>query len=623
MKKVFIEEGKKMRKQRRRLMFLISDMVIISLSVVVSFYILMEGNTTRLDGYSIFQSLLIVLPACLLAFILYKVYHRLWKYASIIEAMLVFKAVSLAVITSFLIQFLLENLRVISHISPVVYVLFWLFILTGIFTSRFIFRYRHESKYPISLERERALIVGAGDAGMLVVKELKNYRKTLLPVAMIDDNSSKQRMRVFGIPIVGGREEIPLAADQYQVHTIVIAMPSAPKHEIAEVVNICRKTKCNVKILPRVSDIIDGKVSVNRIRDVEVEDLLGRDPSILDLEGIAEYLESKTVLVTGAGGSIGSELCRQLTRFKVKELILLGHGENSIYQVKSELMQKNPDLPLIGLICDIQDQKRVNSIFKKYKPQIVFHAAAHKHVPIMEENPLEAIKNNILGTRNLAEAADTSGAERFVQISTDKAVRPTSIMGATKRAAEMIIQAMDEKSAANFCIVRFGNVLGSRGSVVPLFKKQISEGGPVTLTHPDMVRYFMTIPEAVQLVIQAGAFVKGGELFLLDMGEPVKIKHLAETLISLSGLEPGIDIELKYTGIRPGEKLYEELLTAEEEVMDTEHHLIYKAKNVSVIDPDFFRKLQQLEDLAKQEIEDPDLLLPVLKSIVPTYQPNR
>ena len=623
MKKVFIEEGKKMRKQRKRLMFLISDMVIISLSVVVSFYILMEGNTTRLDGYSIFQSLLIVLPACLLAFILYKVYHRLWKYASIIEAMLVFKAVSLAVVTSFLIQFLLENLRVISHISPVVYVLFWLFILTGIFTSRFIFRYRQESKYPISLERERALIVGAGDAGMLVVKELKNYRKTLLPVAMIDDNASKQRMRVFGIPIVGGREDIPLAAEQYQVHTIVIAMPSAPKQEIAEVVNICRKTKCNVKILPRVSDIIDGKVSVNRIRDVEVEDLLGRDPSILDLEGIAEYLESKTVLVTGAGGSIGSELCRQLTRFKVKELILLGHGENSIYQVKSELMQKNPDLPLIGLICDIQDQKRVNSIFKKYKPQIVFHAAAHKHVPIMEENPLEAIKNNILGTRNLAEAADTGGAERFVQISTDKAVRPTSIMGATKRAAEMIIQAMDEKSAANFCIVRFGNVLGSRGSVVPLFKKQISEGGPVTLTHPDMVRYFMTIPEAVQLVIQAGAFVKGGELFLLDMGEPVKIKHLAETLISLSGLEPGIDIELKYTGIRPGEKLYEELLTAEEEVMDTEHHLIYKAKNVSVIDPDFFRKLQQLEALAEQEIEDPDLLLTVLKSIVPTYQPNR
>ncbi|WP_251041191.1 nucleoside-diphosphate sugar epimerase/dehydratase [Bacillus sp. ISL-45] len=623
MKKVFIEEGKKMRKQRKRLMFIISDMVIISLSVVVSFYILMEGNTTGLDGYSIFQSLLIVLPACLLAFILYKVYHRLWKYASVIEAMLVFKAVSLAVITSFIIQFLLENLRIISHISPVVFVLFWLFILTGIFTSRFIFRYRQESKYPISQERERALIVGAGDAGMLVVKELKNYRKTLLPVAMIDDNASKQRMKIFGIPIVGGREDIPLAAEQYQVHTIVIAMPSAPKQEIAEVVNICRQTKCNVKILPRVSDIIDGKVSVNRIRDVEVEDLLGRDPSILDLEGIAEYLESKTVLVTGAGGSIGSELCRQLTRFKVKELILLGHGENSIYQVKSELMKKNPDLPLIGLICDIQDQKRVNSIFRKYKPQIVFHAAAHKHVPIMEENPLEAVKNNILGTRNLAEAADASGAERFVQISTDKAVRPTSIMGATKRAAEMIIQAMDKKSAANFCIVRFGNVLGSRGSVVPLFKKQISEGGPVTLTHPDMVRYFMTIPEAVQLVIQAGAFVKGGELFLLDMGEPVKIKHLAETLISLSGLEPGVDIELKYTGIRPGEKLYEELLTAEEEVLDTEHHLIYKAKNVSAIDPDFFRKLQQLEDLAEQEIEDPDLMLPALKSIVPTYQPNR
>ncbi|MBT2692666.1 nucleoside-diphosphate sugar epimerase/dehydratase [Bacillus sp. ISL-55] len=612
-----------MRKRRNRLMFMISDMVIISLSVVMSFYILMEGNTTHLDGFSMFQSLMIVLPVCLLAFVLYKVYHRLWKYASIIEAMLVFKAVSLAVIISFLVQFLLESLQVVRHISPAIYLLFWLFILTGIFTSRFIFRYRQESRYPISQERERALIVGAGDAGMLVAKELKNYRKTLLPVAMIDDNSSKQSMRIFGIPIVGGREEIPLAAERYQVHTIVIAMPSASKREIAEVVNICKKTKCNVKILPRVSDIIDGKVSVNRIRDVEVEDLLGRDPSILDLQGISEYLESKTVLVTGAGGSIGSELCRQLTRFKVKELIMLGHGENSIYQIKSELVKKNPDLVLTGLIGDIQDRKRVNSIFRKYKPQIVFHAAAHKHVPIMEDNPLEAIKNNVLGTRNLAEAADAAGTERFVQISTDKAVRPTSIMGATKRTAEMVIQAMDEKSHTNFCIVRFGNVLGSRGSVVPLFKKQIREGGPVTLTHPDMVRYFMTIPEAVQLVIQAGAFVKGGELFLLDMGEPVKIKHLAETLISLSGLEPGIDIELKYTGIRPGEKLYEELLTAEEEIQDTEHHLIFRAKNVSVCDPDFFSKLKKLEDLAEQEIEDSNLLLPVLKSIVPTYQPNK
>ena len=313
----------------------------------------------------------------------------------------------------------------------------------------------------------------------------------------------------------------------------------------------------------------------------------------------------------------------KIARFKVRELIMLGHGENSIYDVKGELAKDYPDLVFKGLIGDIQDRNRVESLFKRYKPQIVFHAAAHKHVPIMEENPLEAVKNNILGTRNLAEAAAANGAERFVLISTDKAVKPTSIMGATKRAAEMTIQALDEKNSTKFCAVRFGNVLGSRGSVVPLFKKQIGEGGPVTLTHPDMVRYFMTIPEAVQLVIQAGAFVKGGELFLLDMGEPVKIRHLAETLIRLSGLEPGIDIQLVYSGIRPGEKLFEELLTAEEEVLDTEHQLIFRAKNPSLIAPDFFSKIKQLENLAGQEIDDPAQLLPALKTIVPSYQPNR
>ena len=300
-----------MRKLRNRLIFVISDMVIISLSVVISFLILLEGEISPLNGDRIFHSLMIVLPVFLLSMIVFRVYHRLWKYASIIEAILVFKAVSLAMITSFLIQFLLESLRVIHSITPIIYLLFWLFALTGIFTSRFIFRYKHEFKYSAHLERERALIVGAGDAGMLVVKELKNYRNTLLPVAMIDDNASKQQMKIFGIPIVGGREDIPRAAEQYQIHTIVIAMPSAQKREIAEVVNICKQTKCRVKILPRVSDIIDGKVSVNRIRDVEVEDLLGRDPSMLDLGGIAEYLENRTVLVTGAGGSIGSELCRR------------------------------------------------------------------------------------------------------------------------------------------------------------------------------------------------------------------------------------------------------------------------------------------------------------------------
>jgi FlaA1/EpsC-like NDP-sugar epimerase len=383
---------------------------------------------------------------------------------------------------------------------------------------------------------------------------------------------------------------------KHQIDEIIVAMPSAPGRTIRSVVDSCKNLKVSMKILPGVYELVDGKVSVKQLRDIQIEDLLGREPVHLDLESIGAYLTNQTVLVTGAGGSIGSEICRHIARFKPKSIVLLGHGENSIFEIEQELKRKYPNQHTVAVIADIRNEDRINKVFEGYKPDVVFHAAAHKHVPLMEANPEEALSNNVFGTRNVARAADRYGAERFVLISTDKAVNPVSVMGMSKRVAEMVVQSIGANSKTKFMAVRFGNVLGSRGSVVPIFRRQIAEGGPVTVTHPDMTRYFMTIPEAVQLVIQAGAMGQGGEIFVLDMGEPVRITQLAEDIIRLSGLEPGSDIEIVYTGVRPGEKMFEETLTRDEQAMATKHNKIYVSRDSQVQNSALQTTLQELAE---------------------------
>jgi len=517
----------------------------------------------------------------LLSFYLFGLYNRLWQYASVGELVSITASITTATVVNFLILF--NSARDGSFLLPrSVPALHWMATILLIGFSRFSWRFLRgilfKNRKPG--EEKYVLIVGAGDAGATLVRELKQrrYRDNLIPVGFVDDNPTKQRMGMFGLPVLGRREDIPRLVQKYDVDEIIIAIPSASREVIGEIVDICQTTPASLKILPGIYELINGRVSVSQVREVRVEDILGREPVEVDLDSIAGYLTGKAILVTGAGGSIGSELCRQAARFKPRRLILLGHGENSIYEAYQDLSLEFCSLEIIPLICDVKDSAAMNAAFQKYRPEVVFHAAAHKHVPLMEHCPAEAVKNNVLGTFNAARAAHDFSAESFILISTDKAVHPAGIMGATKRIAEMVVQQMARTSKTCFASVRFGNVLDSRGSVVPLFKKQIASGGPVTVTHPEMVRYFMTIPEAVQLVIQAGALARGGEIFILDMGEPVKIISLARRMIRLAGYRPGKDIPIVFTGIRPGEKLYEELLTSAEETEATLHQSIFMAR---------------------------------------------
>lgn len=429
----------------------------------------------------------------------------------------------------------------------------------------------------MSLRKKRVLIVGAGVAGGIVAEVLKQKADSdLEPIAFVDDDPAKQNTVIHDLLVLGNRQNIINIVEKLNIEHIIIAMPSAPGEEISQIVDICQKTKIQIKILPAIYDLITGKIKVSDLRDVEIEDLLGRPAALLNIKEVAGYLRNQVILITGAGGSIGSEICRQVALLGPKLIIILGHGENSIYEIEQELKIKFSNIPITSIIADIRDYHCINEIFAKYRPAVVFHAAAHKHVSFMEKNKAEAIKNNVLGTKILTEAASLNNTKIFILISTDKAVNPTSIMGTTKRVAEMILQRMNETSSTKFATVRFGNVLGSRGSVIPLFKKQIALGGPVTVTHPDMKRYFMTISEAVQLVIQAGALAQGGEIFVLDMGKPIYIVELAKKLISLSGFEPDKDIAIKYTGIRPGEKYVEVLYSDQEQVLPTKHERIFK-----------------------------------------------
>ncbi|MFC4802560.1 polysaccharide biosynthesis protein [Neobacillus sp. GCM10023253] len=530
----------------------------------------------------------------------YKLYNKAWQYASVGELIAIVKAVTLTIAAAAVMQEL-----VFDNIYVRVLMITWMIHVLFIGGSRFSWRMFRDNIMNKQKDIRKTLIIGAGSGGTMVARQLlHNHDIDLKPVAFIDDDPRKYKLDILGIPVVGNSSDIVKAVEKYKIVNIIIAIPSLSKKEINRIFDECAKTKAKTQIIPKLEDLMTGKLSVNEFRDVQVEDLLGREPVELDINSISEYVSGKTVLVTGAGGSIGSEICRQVCKFNPRKIVLVGHGENSIYLIDMELRrQYEGQIEIVPVIGDIQDRNRIFEVMEEHKPFVVYHAAAHKHVPLMEYNPREAVKNNIYGTRNVAEAADTFGVHTFVLISSDKAVNPPNVMGATKRFAELIIQSLAQQSSTKFVAVRFGNVLGSRGSVIPLFKKQIQAGGPVTVTHQDMTRYFMTIPEASRLVIQAGTLARGGEVFVLDMGEPVKIVDLAKNLIKLSGFSIE-EIGIRYTGLRPGEKMYEELLNANEIHQEQVFPKIHIGK-ANVINADVLNRLiNELLNMSEMEMHD-------------------
>lgn len=550
-------------------------------------------------------------------FYMMRLYSSLWAFAGETELQNIVVACVLSTIVN---GICLQFFKVAARAVPRSYYFAYLAMLgVCIFASRFSYRFFRGLKHKQQNKKNRisVMVIGAGEAANLIIKEIVNSNfSTMVIKCIIDDDKGKWGRYIQGIKVAGGRDKIVECADVYDVDEIIVAMPSAPRTEIREILDICKDTNCKLRSLPGMYQLVNGEVNVSKLRDVELEDLLGREPITVDMDSILGYVQGKVVLVTGGGGSIGSELCRQIANHRPKQLIIVDIYENSVYDIQQELKQKFPELNLVVLIASVRNTNRMNYIFSKYSPNIVYHAAAHKHVPLMEDSPTEAIKNNVFGTFKTAQAAAMSGVRRFVMISTDKAVNPTNIMGASKRICEMIIQTFDKHYETEFVAVRFGNVLGSNGSVIPLFRKQIAAGGPVTVTHPDIIRYFMTIPEAVSLVLQAGAYAKGGEIFVLDMGEPVKILSLAENLIRLSGYRVGEDIKIEFTGLRPGEKLYEELLMDEEGMKDTANRMIHIGKPIELDEQEFFAQLKELKD--ESQIENSDIR-PLIQKIVPTY----
>ena len=539
------------------LLFIVDSLLVVG-SVFLGFRLVTEGLIRNIHGLTI--TAILSLVAYYVFSYFFNLYWRDWEYASVYEVITVVKCVSATVIVSTISGIAFFDTKVTWQFLIVC----WLLLVISIGGVRLSMRVFREffADSSVMENAKPTLIVGAGAAGTLLVRQMLMHPAMRMdPIAFVDDDPEKLRKDIYGVRILGAIKDIERIVDTMGITKVVIAMPSLPIKKLNEVYDVARKTGAECVILPNIDDVMSGNLHVQQLRNVEIEDLLGRDPVHLDQSMIEKQLRGKKILVTGAGGSIGSEICRQVAKFKPKEIIILGHGENSIYQLNMELVGKySQHFTITPVIADVQDRKRIFEVMDKYKPDVVYHAAAHKHVPLMELNPREAVKNNILGTRNVAEAASHARVKSFVMVSTDKAVNPPNIMGATKRLCEMIVQDMATRSEyTKFVAVRFGNVLGSRGSVIPLFKKQIAEGGPITVTHPDIVRYFMTIPEAAQLVIQAGSLARGGEIFVLDMGQPVKIVDLAKNLIRLSGYDEG-DIEIKFTGLRPGEKMYEELL---------------------------------------------------------------
>lgn len=601
-------------------LLILADMISIMLSSVLSLYVRYEFSFMDVQKEfweAILEAYLINVVITLIIFYIFRLYNSVWRYASDTELVNIIIAVVICAAMQPVIFWILNTHVPRSY--PFFYAFFMMMFTGGVRFSYRIMRMLQNRRLNRigGKSRVNCMIVGAGAAGNAILKEIEtsNYL-SMHVVCAIDDHPGCHGKYLRGVPIVGGREKIQESVDKYGVDEIIIAIPSASRATLKPILEICKETGCRMRILPGMYQIINGEVNVSKLREVQIEDLLGRDPIQVNVDEIIGYVSGKTVLVTGGGGSIGSELCRQIAQHNPKRLIIFDIYENGVYEVQQELKQKYPHLNMEVLIGSVRNTARVEEVFKLYRPDIVYHAAAHKHVPLMEVSPHEAIKNNVFGTLKVARAADEYGVRRFVLISTDKAVNPTNIMGASKRICEMIIQDMNRKSKTEYVAVRFGNVLGSNGSVVPLFKKQIEAGGPVTVTHPDIIRYFMTIPEAVSLVLQAGAYAKGGEIFVLDMGEPMKIDDLARNLIKLSGYRVDDEIKIEYTGLRPGEKMYEELLMNEEGLTETANKMIYIGKPIEIDDEKFEQQLEQLR--AASQAEESDIRAEVAK-IVPTY----
>ena len=598
------------------------DILLVNGAVLLALLMRFEVTIESIPGEYIYKYEQFMVPFTLIALLVFwfcRVYHSLWEYASITELYKIVEACTFVELIHVSVTMLLG-----LGLPRSCYFMTWTFLVVFISASRFAYRFIRTglNRYRTNEDDIRIMIIGAGNATNVLIREISisHYLANSRVVCVIDDNTSKVGKYIHGIKVVGTRDDIKEMVDKYDVDEIIFAIPSASVENRKAILNICKDTDCELKILPGVYQMVDGEINIKDIRKVDVLDLLGRNPVEVDIDSIMGYVKDKVILVTGGGGSIGSELCRQLVSHKPRKLIIFDIYENNAYDIQQELRREHPDANVETLIGSVRNVGRLEAVFAQYHPDIIYHAAAHKHVPLMEESPNEAIKNNVIGTYNVARMADKYGAEKFVMISTDKAVNPTNVMGATKRICEMIVQSFNERSKTDYVAVRFGNVLGSNGSVIPLFKQQIESGGPVTVTDPDIIRYFMTIPEAVSLVIQAGAYAKGGEIFVLDMGEPVKIDDLAKNLIRLSGYTLGVDMDIAYTGLRPGEKLYEELLMDEEGLQETANKLIHIGKPIDFDKQNFAEQLKKLEEMAYSETDD---IRTMIKEIVPTYQPNR
>lgn len=614
-------------KKNKKYLFVLSDIIMILLSYAMLAFVRYDSFFSIPAEFMLLVKNTAVLTVTFLLcfFLVFRIYDNLWlnaHFRDYVRLMIVVIGMDIGI---FIVMLLCYNTGLFIRFK---YQLFSLFV-----TATLVIGYRVCIKLVVSMvlnsnflraraKRDKTLIVGAGAAAETIVRELNVPDSDCEIVGFVDDDEVKRRRILYGYTVLGNRNDIVEICRKKDVTRIIIAIPSLNEKELGKILRICNKTNCAVRVLPKVSELVqDGRKMVESLRNVNIEDLLSRDPIILDTKGISEKISGKTVLVTGGGGSIGSELCRQLVKFNPGKLIILDIYENNAYDIQIELKSEYPELDLSVVIASVRDIERLREVFADFKPQIVFHAAAHKHVPLMEDSPGEAIKNNVVGTYNVALCADEFSVEKFVMISTDKAVNPTNVMGATKRMCEMIVQSMAQVSKTDFVAVRFGNVLGSNGSVIPLFKRQIEKGGPVTLTHKEITRFFMTIPEAAQLVIQAASFANGGEIFVLDMGKPVKIYDLACNLIKLSGYEPNVDIEIKVTGLRPGEKLYEELLMDEEGLTNTSHEKIFIGKPVFSDINTVKEYIKLLSDAV--ETGDSEVIKDAIKKVVPTYQRNK
>lgn len=605
----------------RRFFLFLTDTFLLNACVYLSLIMRFDVGIVSIEPQYISNYVENMLPytiMSLLIFWLFRLYHSLWQYASIAEVYRIAEACIIVEVVHFLSNKIAGNMLPRScYFNAAIY------LIIAICASRFMYRMIRNvlNKYRNIKTSNNVMIIGAGEATNVIMREIQNssYLANSNIACIIDDDRRKVGKYIRGVKVIGTRDKIKEAAKLYDIDEIIFAIPSASNEVKRDILNICKETDCTLKILPGVYQMVDGEINVNSIRNVDVLDLLGRDPIEVDIESIMGYVKDKVIMVTGGGGSIGSELCRQLVSHKPKQLIIFDIYENNAYDIQQELKINYPDANVVTLIGSIRNVSRLESVFAQYKPDIVYHAAAHKHVPLMEVSPDEAVKNNVVGTWNVARMADKYGVKKFVMISTDKAVNPTNVMGATKRICEMIVQTYNEISKTDFVAVRFGNVLGSNGSVIPLFKRQIEAGGPVTVTDPNIIRYFMTIPEAVSLVLQAGAYAKGGEILILDMGEPVKIDDLAKNLIRLSGYTLGVNMEIKYTGLRPGEKLYEELLMKEEGLQETDNKLIHIGKPIEFDKENFFDNLEKLKEEAYSETGN---IRESLKKVVDTYHPN-